>query len=228
MKNDIRFDYNIVLSLNLSFLTRTIFTTSLRPLVLALSMLALSHAAPVRAVEVAPFIGRVYGGSFEDSNTLSTFEVQDAASFGLMLDFDTEPDKQIEVFLSRQATRLTTTGTFTGNPLFDLTIDYYHIGGLYMLPDFDRVRPFVSGTFGLTRMAPDRADLTTENRFSLSLGGGAKIFLTKSVGLRFDVRGIYTALNADSSIFCSGGCTIKVVSNGFVQTEVSAALMMRF
>ncbi len=196
-------------------------------LVLACSLFPAVSSAE-QTVEVAPFIGHVYGGSFEDANTLSTFEVQDAPSYGLMLDFDTEPDKQIEVFLSRQDTRLTATGTFTGNPLFDLTIDYYHIGGLYMLPDYDRVRPFVSGTFGLTRMAPDRADLTTENRFSISLGGGAKIFFNKSVGLRFDVRGIYTALNADTDIFCSGGCAIKVVSSGFVQTELSAALMMRF
>ena len=97
-----------------------------------------------------------------------------------------------------------------------------------MLPDFDRVRPFVSGTFGLTRMEPKRADLTTENRLSLSLGAGAKIFFTKNLGLRFDVRGIYTALNADTAIFCSGGCAIKVNSSGFVQTELSAALMMRF
>ena len=196
-------------------------------LVLACSLFPAVSSAE-QTFEVAPFIGHVYGGSFEDANTLSTFEVQDAPSYGLMLDFDTEPDKQIEVFLSRQDTRLTATGTFTGNPLFDLTIDYYHIGGLYMLPDYDRVRPFVSGTLGLTRMAPDRADLTTENRFSISLGGGAKIFFNKSVGLRFDVHGIYTALNADTSIFCSGGCAIKVVSNGFVQTELSAALMMRF
>ena len=149
----------------------------------------------------------------------------------MLIDFDTEPDKQIEVFLSRQNTHLSTTGTFTGNPLFDLTIDYYHIGGIYMFPVFpndDRVRPFVSGTFGLTRMAPNRPDLTTENYLSLSLGAGAKIFFTKSLGLRFDLRGIYTAINSDSAVFCSGGCTIKVNSNGFVQTEIGAALLMRF
>ncbi len=187
---------------------------------------AISSAA--QAVEVAPFIGQRYGGSFEDSNTLARFEVGDAAAYGLVLDFDTEPDKQIEVFLSHQATYLASTGPFTGNPLFDLSIDYYHIGGLYMFPDAEHVHPFVSGTFGLTRMAPDRAGLTTENYLSISLGGGAKIFLTKSVGLRFDVRGIYTAVNADTSVFCSGGCTIKVISNGFVQTEIGASLMMRF
>lgn len=228
MKDDRRFDYNIVLSSTLTFLTGTVFTTTQWPLALALSMLALSLAAPAHAVEIAPFTGHRYGGSFVDSNTAADFEVADAAAFGLMFDFDLEPDKQIEILLSHQNTYLSTTGTFTGNPLFDLTIDYYHIGGLYMFPEGDRVRPFLSGTFGLTHMDPKRADLTTENRLSLSLGGGAKIFFTGNLGLRFDVRAIYTALNANAEVFCSGGCAIKVYSNGFVQTEISAALMMRF
>ena len=106
--------------------------------------------------------------------------------------------------------------------------DYYHIGGLYLLPADGLIHPFVSGTIGLTRMAPKRADLTTENRLSLSLGGGAKFSLSRSLGLRLDVRAIYTMLNADTSVFCSGGCTIRVRSNGFVQTEAGAALLMRF
>lgn len=200
-------------------------------IILTLSFVpAVSFAAQM--IEVTPFTGHRYGGSFEDANTGAKFEVGDAATYGLVLDFDSEPSKQIEVFLSRQSTQLTTSGTFTGNPLFDLTIDYYHIGGLYMLPE-DRsvpafVHPFVSGTFGLTRMAPKRPDLTTENYLSLSLGGGAKFFLARNLGLRLDVRGIYTMLNGDTSIFCSGGCTVKVNGTGFVQMEASAALMMRF
>jgi hypothetical protein len=196
-------------------------------LLLVLALIpAVSSAA--QGIEIAPFAGHRYGGGFEDTNTAARFELGDAAAYGLLLDFDSEPDKQIEVYLSRQNTHLATTGLFTGNPLFNLTIDYYHIGGLYMLPEVERVRPFVSGTFGLTRMTPKRSDLTTENRLSLSLGGGAKFFLTESLGLRLDVRGIYTMLNSDTSVFCSGGCTIKVRGNGFVQTELAVALMMRF
>jgi len=192
------------------------------------SALVFAVSSAARAVEIAPFTSHRYGGNFEDTNTLSGFELADATSFGLLLDFDSEPDKQIEIFLSRQDTQLTTAGAFTGNPLFDLTIDYYHIGGLYLLPADGLMHPFVSGTIGLTRMVPKRSDLTAENRLSLSLGGGVKFFLSKALGIRFDVRGIYTALNADTAVFCSGGCTIKVRSNGFLQTEVGAALMMRF
>jgi hypothetical protein len=196
-------------------------------LILALSLVS-AFSSAAQAVEIAPFTGHRYGGSFEDANTLSGFELADATSFGLLLDFDSGPDQQIEVFLSRQDTQLTTAGTFTGNPLFDLSIDYYHIGGLYLLPADGLMHPFVSGTIGMTRMVPKRSDLTTENRLSLSLGGGAKFFFTKSVGLRVDVRAIYTMLNADTAVFCSGGCTIRVRSNGFVQTEAGAALLMRF
>jgi len=229
MKDHQRFDFSTTLSSTLSFLSRTIFSATLRPLVFVFALVTLSQAATVQAVEIAPFIGHRFGGSFQDSISSTGFEVADAASYGLVLDFDLEPNKQIEVYLSRQNTHLSTGDQlFTPNPLFDLTVDYYHIGGLYMLPDFDRVRPFLTGTFGVTRMAPEPANLTTEYRFSLSLGGGAKIFITKNLGLRFDLRGIYTALDSSTEVFCSGGCTIKLTSSGFVQTEASAALMMRF
>lgn len=196
-------------------------------LILALALVPAASSV-ARAVEIAPFTSHRYGGGFEDTKTLSGFDLADATSFGLLLDFDSEPDKQIEIFLSRQDTQLTTAGTFTGNPLFDLTIDYYHIGGLYLLPVEGPVHPFVSGTIGLTSMVPKRSDLTTENHLSLSVGGGAKFFLSGNLGLRFDVRAIYTMMNADTSVFCSGGCTIRVRSNGFVQTEAGAALLMRF
>jgi Outer membrane protein beta-barrel domain len=191
-------------------------------------MLMLFAGAPAQAIEIAPFAGQGYGGGFKDANAASSFKIADASVSGLVIDFDLETDKQIEAFISRQNTQVVTAGTFTGNALFDLTVDYYHIGGLYVLPEGDRVRPFLSGTFGLTRMAPKRADLLTENHLSLSLGAGAKIFFTQSVGLRFDVRGIYTMLNSDTAVFCSGGCIVRINSSGFLQTAVGAALLMRF
>jgi len=224
-----RFEFNFGSLPALSIISRMIDSAALRQI---LFVIALSLPAFVQAVEITPFVGRRFGGSFVDANTGANFLVADAKAFGLVLDFDLEPDKQIEIFLSRQNTYLSSSDPlFTGNPLFDLTIDYYHIGGLYMIPTDElpeHVLPFVSGTFGLTRMAPKRTDLTTENRWSISLGTGAKIFFNKNLGLRFDLRGIYTALNSDTAIFCSGGCAIKVNSSGFVQTELTAALMMRF
>jgi len=216
----------IDLPLTVSAFSKRMFAALLQVLIAFMTLLL--PVTPVLADEIAPFAGHRFGGYFADANTATEFEVADAAAYGLMLDFDLEPDKQIEIYLSHQNTYLSASGIFTGDPLFDLAIDYYHIGGIYMMPGSKRVRPFLSGTFGLTRMAPNRSDLTTEYRLSISLGTGAKIFFSENLGMRFDLRAIYTAMNADTEIFCSDGCAIKVYSSGFVQTEVGAALMMIF
>jgi hypothetical protein len=184
-------------------------------------------AGAANPIEIAPFMGQRMGGSFEDANTGATFELTDSSNYGLMLDFDINHQQQYEVYVSRQDTRLTTSGTFTGDPLFDLTIDYYHIGGVYMI-EGETVRPFVSGSLGLTRMDPKGSDLNTENHFSLALGTGIKFYFTQNFGLRFDARIIYTALSSDTAIFCSGGCAVMVNSSGFTQTELGGALMLRF
>jgi opacity protein-like surface antigen len=183
----------------------------------------------IAGVEVTAFGGLRFGGGFEDANTGTSIELNDSGSYGLAVDFDLSQDQQIEIYLSRQSTALSAGGPFTGNPLFDLSVEYYHVGGLYLIDvDNDRVRPFVSGTLGLTHMNPQGADLNSETRFSLAFGGGAKLFVTERLGLRLDARGIYTALNSNGAVFCSGGCAITVQSSGFLQGELSAGLVLRF
>lgn len=206
-------------------------TTSTRLLRLMAGMFCLSLftlTTPARADEVSLFAGQRFGGNFEDAVSGERFRSSDGAAYAALMDFDLDHDRQVELYLSRQDTHLATGTTFIDNNLLDLTIDYFHIGGIYLLPDFERVRPFVSATMGLTRMTPHRDGLSTENRLSLSAGAGMKIPLGNQAGLRFDVRGIYTAIDASSAIFCSGGCTMAISSNGFVQTEVGMGLTVRY
>ncbi len=191
---------------------------------------ALSGApSAVAGVEITPYAGLRFGGSFEDSNTGTGLSLDESESYGLVLDVDISRDQQVEIYLSRQSTTLSGNGTFTGNPLFDLAVEYYHVGGLYLIDVHnDRVQPFVSGTLGVTRMDPEGEGLNTETRFSLGIGGGVKLFLTDHLGIRLDVRGIYTALTSNGAVFCSGGCAISVQSSGFVQGELAAGLVVRF
>lgn len=192
-----------------------------------------------QAVDITPMVGYRMGGDvsvIDNGTTTGTttefeLELDDATSYGLILDFDLDYQRQIEIYLSRQKTRLAARQPFLGYSEFDLTVDYYHIGGLFY-PDYPegrgRFRPFVSGTFGLTRMDPKGTGLSAENFFSLALGGGATYFPVKHVGLRFDARAIFTAVNSDSAIFCSGGCVVSVSSEGFWQTELGASVVFRF
>ncbi|MGC2165543.1 MAG: hypothetical protein WA632_05970 [Gallionella sp.] len=190
---------------------------------------AVLFAAPVDAVEFAPVYGHHYGGSFEDASNGDRFQVGDSPAYGILLDIDDAPGKQLELFLSHQHTHLSTTvGLFASGPRFDLTISYYHIGGLYMLPGYQLVHPFVSGTVGVTSMDPQDANLVAEHHLSFSVGGGVKYFVSRNTGFRLDLRGIYTMLESESAIFCAGSCTVNVRGSGFVQTSISAAVMQRF
>ena len=179
--------------------------------------------APSRAdwgVEITPFAGFGFGGTFEDNTTGLSLEVDEAESFGLVLDVQATHETEYELFYSVQKTQLQGEGLFAGESLFDLDIHYLHIGGTYLFPG-ERVNPFIAGGLGLTYFAPDGPGLDSDAYFSVSLGGGAKIPVSKRVGLRFEARGFLTILPENTNIFCvsSGGaaCAVRVQGDVFGQ-----------
>ncbi|NNG47038.1 MAG: porin family protein [Deltaproteobacteria bacterium] len=178
---------------------------------------------PVRAdwgAELTPFAGFRFGGSFEDNTTGLDLDVDEGESFGLILDVRATHETEYELFYSVQKTTLQGEGLFAGEPLFDLDIHYLHIGGTYLFPG-ERVRPFIGAGLGLTYFSPDGPGLDSEINFSLSLGGGVKIPISKRVGLRFEGRGFLTILPDNTDIFCvsSGGaaCAVRVQGDVFGQ-----------
>ena len=184
--------------------------------------------------EITPFAGYTWGGEFNDSVTGTTLKVDEAANYGVMVDFNLvdinkEGQSQIELYFSRQATQLRTdNGLFTGNPLFDLDIEYYHIGGTYGM-DLGKVKPFIVGTLGATHMVPQGPGLDALTKFSLSLGGGVKLFATDRIGLRLEGRWFGTLFNGSGSAFCTTGtCAIHVQGDLFSQFVANAGLIIAF
>lgn len=181
--------------------------------------------------EITPFIGWRFGGGVEEEYTGTNIGIEDAQSFGLVIDYTTEPDKQIEIYISRQDTsfdQFSSQNIDTDLLKKDLTIDYYHIGGVYLISG-DTLRPFVSGTLGVTYFNPADSDLSSETKFSLALGTGVKVYATKHVGLRLGVRGIYTFVGSSGAIFSNNGnLSIHVKSGGILQGEADAGLMLMF
>jgi hypothetical protein len=196
------------------------------PLRLLILLVALLIFLPtsVRAdwgVQLTPFAGFRFGGGFTDNATGLDLDVDEGESFGLILDVQATHETEYELFYSLQKTELKGEGVLSGDTLFDLDIHYLQIGGTYLFPG-ERVRPFVSGGLGLTYFSPDGPGVDSEIYFSLSLGGGAKIPISKRVGLRFEVRGFLTILPDDTEIFCvsSGGAACAVRVNGDVFGQV--------
>jgi opacity protein-like surface antigen len=196
---------------------------------LLVSSLVLSRPAPAAEVEITPFAGYTMGGDFTNSYTGKTLSFEDTSSYGIMLDFKQAEDSWIELYYSRQQTRLNVDqGPFIGVPAFDVDVEYYHLGGTYGTAT-GKVRPFIVGTLGATHMDPKGSGLHAETKFSFSLGGGVRMYLTKHVGIRLDARWFGTLFNGSGTVFCSSNtCLIDVQGDVLSQYVANAGVILAF
>jgi hypothetical protein len=180
-----------------------------------------------QGLEVTPFTGYRIGGSFEDNLNGVKMDLDDSESYGLIVDVDLSPGKQIELLYSHQSSSVRVSPAFILAPKWDLDVDYFHIGGATTYNNHSQFRPFVAGGIGLTYLDPEQ--LKSEARLSLSLAGGAKLFLAENTGLRLEVRGYWTFFNGSGAIFCNnGGCQVQARGEAWWQFESNLGVFVRF
>jgi hypothetical protein len=194
-------------------------------------LFAAAVPAAAQTVEIVPFGGYRFGGSFDVVDGGRLAEVRESSSLGASLAVSVADDGEIEALFARQDTRLASDALFTSTPLFDLVVESWQLGGNYLLRDVeDRVRPYVGAGLGITRLVPEPSDLDSETRFSASFAGGVKVQLARHFGLRFEVRGFFTVLESDSRVFCDSfsGCLVQTSGSELSQGEVRGGLILRF
>ena len=195
-------------------------------------LLCTTPPALSQRVEITPLVGMRFGGSFSDSTTGESLELDEGVVYGLVVDVDVSEEAQLEVLYSRQESALQGGEMFAGAQLFDLTVEQWQIGGLVPMGGEDAGGFFVA-TVGVTRMAPAPAGYDDEIRFSFGVGGGAKWFPAKNVGLRAEGRVYVTFLSSSGTAFCGAGdyggqCAITIDSDVIWQADVSAGVVFRF
>jgi hypothetical protein len=202
----------------------------------AAAVLGPGPAAQAQTVEITPFAGYRFGGSFAlgtgaGDALAGELEVADAASFGVSVSVKVAEDGELEALFARQDTRLSAAGFFTSQPLFDLALETYQLGGNYLFRDEDaRVRPYIGVGLGLTRLIPEASGRESETRFAASFAAGAKAYLGAHIGFRVEVRGFFTVLESGSDVFCDSfsGCFVRTSGSELSQAEVRGGLILRF
>lgn len=195
-------------------------------------------AAPVAAedkpsrFELTPFAGYQFGGEFELESSDTELELDDAQSFGLIFNMDIDEEKQYEFYYSRQETELDNKGFFLNEPVLDIDVEYFHVGGTLLFAG-ESVRPYVVGTIGLSHFDPQGSGFDSETFFSFSFGGGVKLFADKRIGMRLEGRFFSTLIDSDTEIFCRSGvdtnfCAVKVDGDLLFQWQAMAGLTFRF
>jgi len=201
-------------------------THRLIPLVFGLT--AAWSTSGLAQIEVIPFYGYQFGGSFEDVETGQDYDLADGPCAGAQLDINLSEIGQFEFYFSRQETELESEGPFPTDTFFDLDIDYYHIGTTLLVLQ-DEWQPFVVGTLGATHFDPEPAGIGSLTRFSVGLGGGVRYFPTDHLGLYLACRGLFTFIDSDTQIVVdSGETTVHIAADGLWQVVLQAGLIFHF
>ena len=200
--------------------------------VVLLAATAVNAQTETSRFELTPFAGITFGGEFEDMTSSASLELDDKASFGLILDIRESANTQWEILYSRQATRADTTDLPTSGASFDVDVHYIHGGGTY-LGEGDRARPFLAATIGATHFEPGLDDFGSETFFSFSIGAGFQIRPNDRLGIRLEARAFGTVLESDTELFCRTGpgeniCVIRSEGTILWQLQTLAGFVFRF
>ncbi|HEV2856022.1 MAG TPA: outer membrane beta-barrel protein [Thermoanaerobaculia bacterium] len=201
-----------------------------RALFILLFLLPAAVFAQPGRFELTPFAGYRLAGDFNaDSNSAFdprlNIEVDESAVYGVLLDIPLSPNWQIELLANRQRTSFSVDRGFLEpqDELGDVDLTTVH-GGILLQWGEGQVNPFLTVSAGITRIEPKFRNLDSDDRFSTSFGGGAKIFLSENVGLRLEARGFWTDLDTGFddrySRYDSG--------DGLFQGEGSVGLIIAF
>jgi hypothetical protein len=197
---------------------------------------ALATAAAGPVAQAADYAFTLYGGyrdggSFTDSSTGKSLDIEGSGAIAASLDFPLDASRQMQVFYSRQSSKLgieqTTAAPSVGSQL-PLTVSYVHIGGSNFFSGRVGQGPYVVGGLGITVFDLRLSGSDTEVRPSLNLGIGYQVLLGESIALRFEARGYATLVNSSGGLFCSGGCVISIQGDTVTQGEALLGLSLRF
>jgi hypothetical protein len=220
--------------------------TRLASLSLGTLLLASVCGAQVRdgTVEISPFYGYLFGGSFDQgSNALFNYSVNvaDHDTYGVRVGYNVTSKFELEGQFSRTDTSFVTNNDvlFGGGTqqLGDLRIQYVL---LYSTFNFGHGRfvPYITTGLGVALLDANVCSGATtpcqnpgeDTRFTASIGGGVKIFVNPHFGLRFDGRYYGTWLPSSYTQTCSTYYYYYSCSSGswLSNGDVSGGLVFAF
>ena len=182
--------------------------------------------------EITAFGGYRFGGTFDVQNTDSSYEWQDASSFGLIWNQAYKDNTEWEVFLAQQDSDAELSGTATLDPNVSVETTTLQIGCTYLW-EGTKAHRYLVATIGGTHIKADSQAPESDTFLSGSIGLGVKVAPTSRIGLRLEARWHLVLTNNSTDLFCQTGpdlniCAVKTEGNLFNQVETFAGVVVRF
>jgi opacity protein-like surface antigen len=202
----------------------------------------LAAAAPARAqyveiqrIEVTPFIGIRFGGTFDiqtDALSRTQATLKDASSYGVAAGVRFDDFSLIEFRWTQATTSLQFASPFRalGASIGDVRMDQFHADFTreFVIPEVKGLRSFLMGSVGATHLATASDGFT---RFSFGLGAGLKQFLGSRFAIRAEARWLPILVDPEVGSFACGGasgCLVVLTGHLTEQFEMSIGPVVRF
>lgn len=183
--------------------------------------------------EITPFAGYQFLGSTDVyyQNGYGDIDIKDSEIFGFSINVPTAYGAELELFYSRQDSRLDFKGGAfgTGETLFDMSVEYFQIGALRGIQQ-GNLLPFGVVTLGAANFNPKETGLSSEWRFAFTFGLGAKAYLSERIGIRLQGTLLMPVQWAGGSVYFGTGGSGVGVSAGttLIQIDVRGGLIILF
>jgi opacity protein-like surface antigen len=187
-------------------------------------------------LEVTPFYGYMFAG--KATGYYGDLNFRDTGMYGVMVDINVQRGMQVELYYGRTDTRVDYV-EFRGPTykLTDVSINYFQLGFLREVKKMDNISMYGIASLGASLFSPtgESYDETPDKYyfedwwlFSITAGGGAKIWFSERVGLRLEGRimmpitwagGGFMVGTGGSGFYLGGGSAI-------LQASITAGLMI--
>jgi hypothetical protein len=200
---------------------------------------ASAQERPTRA-EIGAYGGYLFGNSIEGKASATEYtpaltsraSIASAASYGATLDVAVRRGAFAEISYTRSPTDLSLRISDGSQYRYDLLVQYLQIGGLleFRVPGADWLRPTFGGTIGAAiYSADDNGFKYEEGALAMIFEGGAKIRLTRFLGLRARARLLGTFITDQSALFCAGNsCAYAYSGSVLIQGELGGGVYVAF
>ena len=137
--------------------------------------------------EITPIGGYRFGGTFEVENSAGSYKLEDAMSYGLILNFPHRSNTRWEVLYSKQSTEAKFSTATLNDPLIDIDLHVLQLGGTYQF-EGNRVVSYLAATLGATHVKVNSTGAGSDTFWSGSIGLGILVSPGSRVGLRLEAR----------------------------------------
>ena len=183
-------------------------------------------------VEVTPLVGYRFGGTFDIADSFDSYELDDAASYGLLVNFRHGQNTQWEILYSRQRSDAVYSDAAADVLNADIDMHTLQLGGTYF-GEGNLARPYVALTIGGTYVETNARGSESDAFFSGSLGLGLRVRPRERLGFRLEARAHTVLMNSSTDLFCRTGpdlnvCALEIEGEFFYQLEMFAGVVFRF